>query len=323
MPAQERNHTERGDEVGGSQLNRSGGGLVSQLPRRVEGSRVNDQLGEGPALLAVIADDRIRNILIRIVALRIDQNQRHQLLGLLDRQRPQQEFVDLAEDRRVRPDAESERKHSHGGKAGILPLTNVVVNEVLTHTDLPLEDAIELYNANGQPVDISGWWLSDAEDMPRKYPIPSGTILPPYGFKVFYEYQFNSDSSGIPFALSSAHGDEVYLSAAANDGALTGYRAVAKHYPAESGVSFGRYTNSVGNLDYVPMSALSFGTSVTKSSPTNLIDAFRTGPGAINTPPRVGPIVISEIMYHPPDLGTQDNIAEEFIELQGSVLAIG
>src|SRR4029079_8183569 len=41
-----------------------------------------------------------------------------------------------------------------------LSLTNVVVNEILTHTDPPLEDAIELYNTTDQPVDISYWWLS-------------------------------------------------------------------------------------------------------------------------------------------------------------------
>ncbi len=35
-----------------------------------------------------------------------------------------------------------------------------------------------------------------------------------------------------------------------------------------------------------------------------------------NVYPRVGPIVISEIMYHPPDVGTNDNTRDEFIELQ-------
>src|SRR6185369_506867 len=36
---------------------------------------------------------------------------------------------------------------------------------------------------------------------------------------------------------------------------------------------------------------------------------------ATNSGPRVGPIVISEIMFHPPDLGTNDNVRDEFIEL--------
>src|SRR5437867_6911046 len=82
--------------------------------------RISDQLRERPALLAVIATDWIRNILIRIVSLGIDQNQRHQLPRLLHRERPEQQFVDLAKDRRVRSDAEREREHRHGGEAGVL-----------------------------------------------------------------------------------------------------------------------------------------------------------------------------------------------------------
>src|SRR6266446_5097906 len=82
--------------------------------------RVSDQLRERPALLAVIATDRIRNILIRIVSLGIDQNQRHELPRLLHRQRPEQQFVDLAKNRRVRPNAERKGEHRYGGKAGVL-----------------------------------------------------------------------------------------------------------------------------------------------------------------------------------------------------------
>jgi hypothetical protein len=76
--------------------------------------------------------------------------------------------------------------------------------------------------------------------------------------------------------------------------------------------------NSVGTVDYPALSALSFGTSVTAQSPTNQITLFRTGQGEANAYPKVGPIVVSEIMYHPPDLGTNDNVVEEFIELKNN-----
>jgi hypothetical protein len=36
-------------------------------------------------------------------------------------------------------------------------ISNVVINEALTHTDPPVEDAIELYNPTTAPADISGW----------------------------------------------------------------------------------------------------------------------------------------------------------------------
>src|SRR5207249_788583 len=120
----------------------------------------------------------------------------------------------------------------------------------------------------------------------------------------FYEYQFNNPSFPVSaFALNSSKGDQVYLSQATTNADLTGYRATAKFGAAQNGVSFGRYQTSVG-VDFVAMSALSFGTAVTAQSPTNQITIFRTGQGATNPYPKVGPIVITEIMYHPPNLGT-------------------
>ncbi len=202
--------------------------------------------------------------------------------------------------------------------ANYLPLTNVVINEVLTHTDLPLEDAVEFRNTTAQPIDISGWYLSDANDTPLKFRVPNGTVIPANGFKVFYEYQFNDNVNGIPFSFSSAKGDQAFLSQMSTNGRLTGYRAVSKFGPAANGVSFGRYMNSVGEVDYVAMSALSFGTGVNAGSPPDQISVFRTGPGATNPYPKVGPIVVSEIMYHPPDIGTNDNLIEEFIELRNT-----
>jgi hypothetical protein len=202
------------------------------------------------------------------------------------------------------------------GDPNYLLLTNIVINEVLTHTDLPLEDAIEFYNPTATDVNIGGWFLSDSKNNLRKFAIPSGMRVPARGFTVLYEYQFNNPDTGIPFSFSSAKGDEAYLSQAATNGQLSGYRAMAIFDAAENGVSFGRYVNSVGAVDYAPMSALSLGTSVTAQSPTNQITVFRTGQGATNPYPKIGPIVISEIMYHPPDIGTNDNLVEEFVELQ-------
>src|SRR5262249_29946076 len=44
---------------------------------------------------------------------------------------------------------------------------------------------------------------------------------------------------------------------------------------------------------------------------------FETGQGASNSPPRVGPVVINELMYHPPPLPDgSDNVDDEFIELR-------
>jgi hypothetical protein len=194
-----------------------------------------------------------------------------------------------------------------------LPLPNVVINEVLTHTDLPLEDAIEFYNASSSPVDIGGWFLSNSEDNLKKYRIPNGTTIPVHGYIVLYEYQFNpTNGSSVPFTFNSAHGDRAFLLQADGSGNLTGYRAPASLGAAANGVSFGRYTNSVGQVDYVAMSARSFGFD----NPAT-VDQFRNGNGAPNTYPLVGPIIISEIMFYPPLLGgLEDDTQNEYIELQ-------
>jgi len=158
----------------------------------------------------------------------------------------------------------------------------VLVNEALTHTDLPLVDAIELHNDGDTGADIGGWWLSDSDNDFFKYELPSYT-LPAGGYKVYDENDF-----GAAFRLSS-HGDEVYLTKwDANSNLL--YYAEARFGGAENGVAFGRHVMSDGDTDF------------TAQSVTNTL-------GTANAYPQVGPIVITELMYHPPDGG------DEFIEL--------
>jgi hypothetical protein len=197
------------------------------------------------------------------------------------------------------------------GDANFLPLDNVVINEVLTHTAEPFEDAIELHNLTDADVDLGGWYLSDTENNLKKFRIPDGTMLPASGFAVFYENQFNPIvGDPFSFSLNSARGDEVWLSAADMNGTLTGFRATVRFGAAEDRVSFGRYQTSVG-VDFVAMNQRTLGAD----EPANILE-FRTGMGAPNSGPKIGPIVISEIHYHPPDVGGQDNSADEFVELQ-------
>src|SRR5262249_39947246 len=73
------------------------------------------------------------------------------------------------------------------GASNFQPLTNVVINEALTHTDPPIEDAIELYNPTPSDIDISYWWISNRKDNPKKFQIPAGTHIGPNGYAVFYE----------------------------------------------------------------------------------------------------------------------------------------
>lgn len=194
------------------------------------------------------------------------------------------------------------------GSGNFLPLGNVVINELIAHTDAPLEDAVEIYNPTGDDVDISGWYLSDSQNNLLKWRVPNNTVVPANGYIVFYEYQFNSEGTPEPFSFSSAKGDEVYLSQSFTPGTLTGYRAFAIFGASENGVSFGRFATSLG-FDFTAMSARTFG--VDNPVTTN---QFRTGTGLTNAYPKVGPLVFNEIMYN--FGGGTINDVLEFVELR-------
>ena len=186
--------------------------------------------------------------------------------------------------------------------SGALPNPgDVVINEVLAHSHADASDWIELYNTTGTAIDIGGWFLSDSNDNPTKYKIANGTTIGPYRYFVLYETQHfgNLNDAGCfePFALSES-GEQLYLSSSEN-GTLTGYRAVEDFGTSETGVSFGRYyKSSTGNY--------------------NFLATEQTTPGSANAYPKVGPIVISEIMYNPewPFGGSYTNDQYEYIELR-------
>jgi hypothetical protein len=189
----------------------------------------------------------------------------------------------------------------------------VYINEVLAHTASPFEDAVEIYNPTASAVSIGGWWLSDYRMIRQKYQIPAGTTVPPGGYVVFYKADFQGGA--VPFALSKFD-DELVLSAVDGNGALTGYGSYVHFPPSAENISFGRVTatgldaSSVG-AQFWPLTARTFG----QDNPAS-VAVFRTGTGAANPGPSIGPVAISEIMYHPPDFtNSVDDSRDEFIEL--------
>ena len=154
----------------------------------------------------------------------------------------------------------------------------VVINEVLSHTDLPQVDSIELYNTTNQPIDISGWYLSDSDEDYLKYRIPNGTIIGASQYLVYDETDFNSGAPGVTnFALNGAEGDDVWLVRADDEGTITTFVDEAHFAAAPNGESFGRFPNASGPL--VPM--------------------LQTTLGEPNSGVRVGPVLLSEIQYAP------------------------
>jgi hypothetical protein len=166
----------------------------------------------------------------------------------------------------------------------------VQISEALTHADLPQLDAIELFNPGAEAADVSGWYLSDDRRVPGKFRLPAGTIIPARGFRVFTESDFNRQPGLDPGFNLSSHGEEVFLFSADSTGVLTGYADGFAFGAAANGVTFGRYTNSVGELQF----------------PSQIQPTL----GGSNAGPRIGPVVINEIHYQPPPG------EEEFIELK-------
>lgn len=189
--------------------------------------------------------------------------------------------------------------HGSPGSADSTPPTfpAVLINEALTHTDPPMVDYVELFNAGPAAADVSGWFLTDDINEPAKFRIPDGTSIPAGGFVTFTGPELSAGV--VPFLLSSL-GDQVWLfSANPTTGILTGYIHGFDFGAAQNGIAFGRFVDSHGEEHFVPQSSNS--------------------PGATNTTPRIGPVVITELMVDPrPALGTNNNTRDEYIEIRNA-----
>ncbi len=156
------------------------------------------------------------------------------------------------------------------------PLENLVINEILAHTDLPLVDYVELYNHSPLAVNVGGCWLSDNRDT-NKFQIPPDTMLPPRGF-------LHYDEMELGFGLS-ADGETVYLWSPDQQRVLD----VLRFDGQANAIAFGRYPDGAEGFQ----------------------ELTERTPGEPNAPILIRDVEINEIMYHPI---SQDN-DDEFVEL--------
>ena len=180
---------------------------------------------------------------------------------------------------------------------------SVVVNEILANSG-EAPDWIELYNRTNDPIDIGGWFLSDSASDLAKYRIPLGTIIPAGGFVTFFEDLNFGPASNDPnritaFALSD-DGETVYLSSAEND-QLTDYRFKEDFGASLPGETHGYYYKA-------------------SSDSYNFLPLDRATINGTNAGPRIGPIVISEVMYKPAGMGDAEYLELLNVSDQGVTL---
>ena len=156
------------------------------------------------------------------------------------------------------------------------PLSAVVINEFLAHTDDPDVDYIELYNRSNQSLDLSGCILTD-DPLTNKFVVPPNTSILPRGFVYFTQTNLN-------FALSAA-GETIYFKNAAQTRVIDSVRFGGQ----ENGVTTGRFPDGADQFYRL-------------QTPT------RGGP---NADIRVGDVVINELMYHP----ISDDPDDQYVEL--------
>ncbi len=176
----------------------------------------------------------------------------------------------------------------------------IVINEVLTNSDWPDTDAIELHNPSDRAVDVSGWFLTDDVKEPKKWPIPTGTVIPAKGYWVVQEdndadLTNNADLGpnyfGSAFSLSSL-GEEVFLFSADAKGTLTGYTHGCEFDALPTGIAYGRSINSAGK---------------------DVFAIRKPTLGNANGMPLLGPVLFTEVHYHPEESDTEE--VTEFVEI--------
>jgi hypothetical protein len=137
------------------------------------------------------------------------------------------------------------------GAAGAGPQNDLIINEVISNTPSPSQDAIELHNTTPNPIDISGWFISDAKSNYKKFRIPDGTVIGAGAYMVFTESDFNPTPltpGPNDFALDGAHGDDVWLVKAAPSSQLLAFADSIHFDAAAQGESIGRWPNDTGAL---------------------------------------------------------------------------
>ena len=163
------------------------------------------------------------------------------------------------------------------------PMRGIVINEFLVRPAEGAQGFVELHNPTGAAVDVGGGWLSadrenwSAGSVAAGYLLPAKTVIPAGGFLVVGESQLGA-------ALDPA-GGTIFLVNSNRARVIDALRYEGQGW----GVARGRFPNGAAEVYAL-------------QAPT---------PGAANPQPRVGDVVINELMCDP----VSDDAEDQFVEL--------
>lgn len=188
------------------------------------------------------------------------------------------------------------RSNTLNGSPGLPEPQRVVINEVRLAPVNAM--AVELHNTGDQPADVGRWFLGDSYADPRKVWLPAGMVIPPGGYLVLEAALLNTASFDGLLTLNPVAQNQLVLSAGDSGGNLTGYQHMVQMGTAEPGATFGRTEDSQGR--------------------ELMVVQVQSTLGAANAGPRVGPVVISQVLYAPaggPEYLELTNITDQPVKL--------
>jgi len=180
---------------------------------------------------------------------------------------------------------------------------DVIVNEVLSHSDGAALDQVELYNTAASTIDLEGWHLTDMHNDFFLFAFAAGTTIAPGGYLVL-------DEGELGFALDGQFGDDIWLMEGDPTDANRPVRFADHHDldATETDVLLGRVPNgnpTAQGASLFPMNSQTLGSA---------------NGGFV-----VGDVILSEVYYHPPaQVPTNPDIADgelEFVELTNRSVA--
>ena len=168
------------------------------------------------------------------------------------------------------------------GAENVAQSPRVVINEVLSNSDAPIVDQIELHNVTNSVVDVSHWYVTDSDRDIERFRIPAGTTIAAGGYLVF-------DQNQLGFGFRGQDSDNALLVSATSTGTLLGFEDAVTFDASDPDRSLGRWPNASGILVPQTLSTL----------------------GADNAGPLLLDAIISEVHYNS---GSNDEVLE-FVEI--------